>query len=193
MKLNLMILMALGGVLLGAGAGVGARMFLSPAPSAEEAAPEADSEAAPESGSESGPDAAHAPAKEDPHAEAPKKKDTKSKGHGAEKKEEKRYFKFSRQFVVPVLVNGSPGATMVLDVLIEIKPGFDDLYSDEPALRDAVLRALLRKTSEGALARVFAEPELMEALRSEILAEVDRATHGAAQSVLVLDIGYQAY
>jgi hypothetical protein len=177
MKLNLTILMAIGGVLLGAGAGVGARLFLGQTPTPEEVAGASD----------------HAAAQKDAHADEPKKKGGKSKGHGEEKKEEKHYFKFSRQFVVPVLVNGSPGATMVLDVLIEMKPGFEDLYSDEPTLRDAVLRALLRKTSEGALGRIFAEPELMEALRAEILAEVDQATDGAAQSILVLDIGYQAY
>lgn len=179
MKLNLTIILAAAGVALGAGAGVGARVVLKPAPKTVEPAAEENSD--------------HAPKAEDGHAKKTKEKSGKSKGHGEEKKEEKHYFKFSRQFVVPVLVNGSPGATMVLDVLVEMKPGFEDLYSDEPALRDAVLRALLRKTSEGALSRIFAEPETMDALRAEILAEVDRATHGAAQSILVLDIGYQAY
>jgi hypothetical protein len=177
MKLNPAIIFALAGVVLGVGAGLGARMFLSPAPKPAETSAEPD----------------HAPAKDDAHAEKPKKKSGKSGGHGEEKKEDKHYFKFSRQFVVPVLIDGAPGATMVLDVLVEMKPGFEDLYSDEPALRDAVLRALLRKTSEGALARIFAEPETMDVLRAEILAEVDRATHGAAQSILVLDVGYQKY
>lgn len=187
MKLNLTIILAGAGLVLGGGAGVGARMFLAPAQGSHEAPEAADADQASE------PAADHAAEPAAAHAEAPKKKGGKSKGHGGEKKEEKHYFKFSRQFVVPVLVNGSPSATMVLDVLIEMKPGFEDLYSDEPALRDAVLRALLRKTAEGALARIFAEPAMMEALRAEILAEVDRATHGAAQSILVIDIGYQSY
>lgn len=159
-------------VALVAGAGGGLALRLS-APDAAGASPEAAE--------------GRSHAKEKPHAKA----DSKS-GHGEAKPEAAAYMKFSRQFVAPIVIGGEPEAMMILDVNIEIDPGLgDSIYAEEPKLRDAVLRVLLRQGSDGSLGSIFADPAVLEETRAQILEEARAIIGEGARSVLIMDVGYQ--
>lgn len=104
------------------------------------------------------------------------------------------YMKFSRQFVAPIVVAGRPSAMMILDVNIEIDPSLGDtIYAEEPRLRDAVLKVLLRQGSTGALASIFADPNVLEDTRAKVLAEARAIVGDGAKAVLIMDVGYQKF
>jgi len=107
---------------------------------------------------------------------------------------EPAYFKFTRQFVVPVVLNGEPKAMMIMDVVVEMAPGADEgLYSREPKLRDAVLRALLAQSGNGELPLMLSNPELLEATRGAILHNIQEVIGDEALAVLLMDIAYQPF
>ncbi|MDZ7628422.1 MAG: hypothetical protein U5J99_08480 [Parvularculaceae bacterium] len=168
--------------LAGAGGGVGLRFIVKPA------ANEASSEEYAKT-----------------EASAKKKHDKAgAKGHGegheksgkkvAAKAGQASYFKFSRQFVAPIVAGGEPKAMMILDVMIELAPGADDgIYTDEPKLRDAVLKALLAQSAKGDLPRMLTDPECLETTRGAVLANVRAILGEDARSVLLMDVGYQPF
>ncbi|MFN0024054.1 MAG: hypothetical protein ACKVS5_09145 [Parvularculaceae bacterium] len=132
--------------------------------------------------------------KEGAHKKGPpkaaKKNDHKDKAGPASSS----YFKFSRQFVAPVVIDGSPKAMIILDVVVELAPGAETtLYADEPKLRDAVLRALLTQSSNGALASMLQEPALLETTRAAIFKNIHALVGDDAVSVLLMDVGYQPF
>ncbi len=119
-------------------------------------------------------------------------KKTKSKSKTAQPSA--AYFKFSRQFVAPVVSDGAPEAMIILDVVIELAPGAEStFYADEPKLRDAVLRALLTQSSNGALAAMLQQPALLETTRAAILENIRAVAGDEALSVLLMDVAYQPF
>ena len=177
--------------LLGAGGGMALRLSGAGA-SSEGHAGDADESGGPQS--------------ETNRAPSPKKENPKSvtEGHGSAKEHSKSgsghektaepstYMKFSRQFVAPIVKTGRPMAMMILDVNLELdSSAADSVYAEEPKLRDAVLKVLLKQASEGKLEAMFHQPEMLEETRSKIL-EATRAIIGdSVNSVLIMDVGYQ--
>ena len=177
-KLPIILLAA---TLIGAGGGVAARIGSESLP-AKEAHGEAPAEGADKEEKET--DAG------DDHGGQEKK----PKKARAAKVEESTYFKFSRQFVAPLVVAGEPTAMIILDVAIELSPGAGEgVYSDEPRLRDSVLKALLAQSANGDLAGMFANPERLESTRAAVLDRVKSVLGDDAKSVLLIDVGYQPY
>lgn len=187
MKLSPVIMIA-AAALAGAGGGVGLRAF-----TAGGAKPDAADPAAAEE-----PAAAEPEKKE--HASGEKKDKEKKKAgkkaddkHGA-KAGEAVYFKFSRQFVAPIVAGGEPKAMIILDVMIELAPDADEaIYADEPKLRDAVLKALLKQAANGDLPEMLTDPDQLETTRSAVLANVREIIGEDARSVLLMDVGYQPF
>lgn len=104
------------------------------------------------------------------------------------------YMHFSRQFVTPVIVDGRPDAMMILDVNLNINDSIaGTIYAEEPRLRDAVLRVLLRQAGDGSLARIFTDPQVLDATRAQILLETRSVVGDNVNSVLIVDVGYQKY
>ena len=102
--------------------------------------------------------------------------------------------KFSRQFVVPVVREGTPRSMVILDINIEIDNSLDEsVYTLEPRLRDALLSRLLILASAGTLPQMLEDDEKMEAMKAALL-ETSRSIIGsAAVNVLILDIGIHSY
>ena len=183
--------------LLGAGAGVGARLLTDapqPVDGSERDPGEIKSETAATQGGEDAPPVS----KTDLVGKqgAGKKKTRNAGGHGAGdgKNEAQAYYKFSRQFVVPIVVDGQPQAMMILDVVIAMSREPDGgAYSDEPRLRDAVLRALLAQAGAGELQGMLSEPQQLERTRAAILAQVRSVIGENAQSALLMDVAYQPF
>lgn len=104
------------------------------------------------------------------------------------------YMKFSRQFVTPIVKAGRPTAMMILDVNIELDPSISDVaYSEEPKLRDAVLRVLLRQAGEGRLSEIFQDSTVLEETRAQLLIELRKLIGDEVRSVLIMDVGYQSF
>lgn len=104
------------------------------------------------------------------------------------------FFKFSRQFVAPVIRDSGPQALMILDVMIELSPEDDEgLYANEPKLRDAVLRALLAQSGKGELQAMLTDPALLESTRAAVLQNVREVIGDRAQAILLLDVAYQPF
>ncbi len=191
MKKLLPILIVIVALVAGAGGGFFLRL------SAPAKASDADAAAA------EGETAAHAASKgEEAKADAGDKKEKAEKdshgkkekkgGHGEEKSGGAVYMKFSRQFVAPIVISGKPQAMMILDVNIEIDPDVgDSIYAEEPKLRDAVLKVLLRQGATGALGSIFADPAVLEETRAQILEEARAIIGDGARSILIMDVGYQ--
>ncbi len=169
MKLVKNIGVLAGAALIGAGAGVGARVMLSPPVHAAQGA-EDDAHAT---------DGAH-------------EQKAKGGGHGAAAAP--AFIEFSRQFIAPAIENGRPVGLMILDINLEVKNSVSTLaYSQEPKLRDAVLRTLLRFGSEESLADLMTNTEQLERVRAAILEECREILGDGVISVLIMDVGYQRY
>jgi hypothetical protein len=192
MKLSPVIIIA-AAALAGAGGGAGLRFVAggganSKAP--EEAGAETHAAATDVKKKEAAPDEQHDKEKKKAGGKAGGKAGDK---HG-EKAGEAAYFKFSRQFVAPIVSGGAPKAMIILDVMIELAPDADDaIYADEPKLRDAVLKALLVQSANGELPEMLTDPNLLEKTRAVVLANVREVIGEDARSVLLMDVGYQPF
>lgn len=169
--------------LVGAGGGAGVRMLAKgdPAPQAHDETPPA------QNNDHSGEDAA-APT-------IPRENKGKSGGaKHAKSAEPAAYFKFSRQFVAPIVNDAEPAALMILDVMIELSPeSGESIYADEPKLRDAVLKALLAQSANGDLRSMLTSPDRLEATREAILENVRTIIGDDAKAILLMDVGYQPF
>ncbi|NWG93601.1 MAG: hypothetical protein HXY21_14015 [Parvularculaceae bacterium] len=114
-----------------------------------------------------------------------------SAAHG-EEKAASTFMKFSRQFVTPIVVAGKPTSMMILDVNIEVDPALSgSIYAQEPRLRDAMLRVLLKQASDGSLEKMLADPSVLEDTRAQMLVEARAIAGDGVLSVLIMDVGYQ--
>jgi hypothetical protein len=196
MKLPILPVALGAAIILGAGAGAGLRMF---APTQDRAG--ASPETVEDHSVKDQATASHAggkPSAEEKKHEKKQAKAAKSESHGKKDDHGKaapaNFMKFSRQFVVPIMEQGEPKAMMILDVMIELDDGVGEgVYAEEPRLRDAVLRALLKQSSTGGFGRLFEEPGVLETTRAAILEETRAIIGDGAKSILIMDVGYQAY
>lgn len=177
--------------LAGAAGGLGLRLLAAPEPSdrsGEAAAPEASE---PRSDAPAAARPHDAPTKDE--AAQKKKKKAHGEDHG-EAREAADFFKFSRQFVAPIVRGGRPEAMIVLDVVIELAPGAGDgLYGIEPRLRDAVMKALIAQSGRGELQELLDDPSRLEATRAAVFAGVQDVIGDKARAVLLLDVAYQPF
>jgi flagellar protein FliL len=187
-KLKLPIIIALSAV-VGGGAGAGLRLAV-PSDKGDSLSGGPHGEAsAPNSGG-----AEHAKSPKRSSKENLPRKDPDGEKKGAKAEEAATFFKFSRQFVAPVVRDGKPEAMIVLDVVIEMSPEVSDsLYSSEPRLRDAVLRALLAQSGSGELQGMLNDPAMLEATRDAVLKSVQEVVGENARAVLVMDVAYQPF
>ena len=118
----------------------------------------------------------------------------KSKNYGKGASNTQSYMKFSRQFVVPVVENGTPVMIMILDINIAIDGELSEsVYRYEPQLRDAMLSSLLALASEGVLAKAPEDKGSMSAVKASLLQSAHEIIGEGATEILILDIGLQSY
>ena len=173
MKLLLPILLALVGLVGGAGAG----WYFKPAPEAEAVAC-IDAE-----GHEQDPESCASP--EGAHEEA--EHDT---GHApASGPEASQFITLDRQFIVPIVSDDKVAAMMVLSLNLEVAPGkMESAFRNEPKLRDALLRALFEHAYTGGFNGDFTAERTVRELRKNLL-EAGRAVIGSdLRSVLIADM-----
>lgn len=142
--------------------------------------------------------------KEDGHG-APKEKEKKD-DHGGEKKAgkdghggagsasgESTYFRFSREFVVPIIQNERVASLVILNINIEADAAASDkLFSQEPVLRDVVMTTLIEISGDGRTFQSMTSIENYETVRSLILGNLQKKFPDMGiKNILILDIARQ--
>lgn len=159
-------------LLVGSGAGVGAGIFLRPAPAEEEQHAEEKAED-----------------HEEDHAKTAESKDDDATALDSE------YVKMNNQFVVPIVKDGRVASMVVMSLSIEVPVGKKDaVLLREPKLRDSFLRVLFDHANIGGFEGAFTEANTLSVLR-EALREIAQKDMGAdmISDVLILDIARQDY
>lgn len=135
------------------------------------------------------------------HGSKEKEKDS----HGGDKKAKKdghgsssastgsAYFKFSREFVVPIIQNERVASLVILNINIESDAAMSDkLFSQEPVIRDVVMTTLIEISGDGRTFQSMTSIENYESLRSLILAALQKKFPDMGiKNILILDIARQ--
>ena len=107
--------------------------------------------------------------------------------------EDSEFLTLDRQFIVPVVSNDRVASMMVLTLNIEVAPGaVEDVFQQEPKLRDALLRALFEHAYTGGFGGDFTNERVMRELRRNLLIAARSVMGDDARDVLVADIIKQA-
>lgn len=159
--------------LVGLGGGVGAGLFLRPAPAAEDHATESAD-----------------PAKAGDHGMAA---DGEAVDHEGEPEEgAPEYVKMNNQFVVPVVEDGRVAAMVVLSVSIEVEAGNTEaVYQREPKLRDVFLQVLFDHANTGGFSGSFTDGANLIVLRTSLKEAAVLVMGSAVRDVLITDIARQ--
>ncbi|WP_084395907.1 flagellar basal body-associated FliL family protein [Henriciella aquimarina] len=132
----------------------------------------------------------------------------KSGGHGeAEKKAEKKdshggggdsasgeysYYKFTREFVVPMIENDRVKSLVILNINLEVDTAVEqELFSKEPVLRDNIMTTLIKLSNDGKTFESLSRVENYETLRSMILSNLREEVEEGIHNVLILDMARQ--
>jgi len=120
------------------------------------------------------------------HQEKPITKEGAVSGKDATQAE---FVRLNNQFVVPVLRDGAVTALVILSLTIEAKPGSrEEVFAQEPKLRDALLSTLFDHANAGGFSGVFTETQTLGSLRRS-LGETARAVlPEIAKGVLIMDL-----
>jgi len=156
--------------LVGLAGGVGAGLFLRPAPAAEEHAAGADASAAEDEG--------HAESEDGEYSETEE---------GAPE-----YVKLNNQFVVPVVEKGRVAALVVLSLSLEIEPGNTEaVYLREPKLRDVFLQVMFDHANTGGFSGSFTDGSNLIGLRTSLKEAAAQVLGLVVTDVLITDIARQ--
>lgn len=122
------------------------------------------------------------------------KKDKKgSGGYGSEGSSgDVSYFKFSREFVVPIMADGSVRALVILHIQLEVDSDIESsLFSMEPKLRDNIMTTLIEISHNGKLFDNLTDPEAYESIRALVLEGLREVTSEGIENVLIVDFARQ--
>lgn len=125
-----------------------------------------------------------AKAKDDKHAKSG------SKGSGAPGGV--AYYKFSREFVVPLLENGRVSSLVILNINLEIDESVSaKMFSMEPAVRDNIMTTLVSLANDGKTFQTLSDIESYESMRALVLMNLKKVVPSGVRNVLILDMARQ--
>lgn len=136
---------------------------------------------------------------EDGHGEK-KEAGKKEKGHGgggghgddAAKSGSLTYYKFSREFVVPVISNKRVDSLVILNLNLEVDSAIaDSLYQMDPKLRDNIMTTLVSLSNEGEAMVSITDPANYELIRATVLENLKLLVPEGLENVLILDMAKQ--
>lgn len=127
----------------------------------------------------------------------PKKKKTSGHGgddgHGASGGgSDIAFYKFSREFVVPIMANRRVKALVILHLSLEVDEATNDkLFSLDPKLRDNIMTTLIGLSNDGITLDELTSPDSYETIRSMVLMNLQSEISEDIQNVLIMDVGKQ--
>lgn len=131
--------------------------------------------------------------------ETKKKKKKKSSshggGHGADSgsaSSDVIYYKFSREFVVPLMRNGRVKSLVIININLEADASIsDELFAMEPKLRDNIMSTLIALSNDGVTLEEMTDVSSYETIRTMILLNLEKVVSSGIQNVLILDMAKQ--
>ncbi len=130
---------------------------------------------------------------------ADKKKEKKSADahgggdeHSAASGDANIYFKFTREFIVPLMKEGQVDALIIININLEADPSLSQtLFSLEPKLRDNIMTTLIGLSNDGVTFETMTDVDSYETLRSTILMNLQTVVATGVENVLILDMAKQ--
>lgn len=143
--------------------------------------------------------------KKDDHAKPEKKADKKEAkadghgksgddGHGSEAGASGGviYFKFSREFVVPVVSQGRVTSLVILNLNLEADADMSQkLFEMEPKLRDNIMTTLITISNDGKTFESMTDLENYESIRSMVMMNLKSVMATGVHNVLIVDLAKQ--
>ncbi|MDP1556534.1 MAG: flagellar basal body-associated FliL family protein [Hyphomonas sp.] len=141
--------------------------------------------------------------KKDDHGAKPDKKDDhgakagKKDAHGKEAAGGATsggvvYYKFTREFVVPIIRNGRVQSLVILNLNIEADESISQkLFEMEPKLRDNIMTTLITLSNDGKTFESMTTVENYESIRSMVLMNLKTVVSTGINNVLIVDFAKQ--
>jgi flagellar basal body-associated protein FliL len=102
------------------------------------------------------------------------------------------YYRFSREFVVPLIENGRVASLVILNINLEVDAAISGtLFSKEPALRDNIMTTLIALSNDGRTFESITNVENYESLRAMVLMNLKQVMPTGINNVLILDMARQ--
>ncbi|MCA8901816.1 MAG: hypothetical protein KDA53_11250 [Hyphomonas sp.] len=131
----------------------------------------------------------------DSHAAKPKKKDSHGGGGGhggGGMSSDVIYFKFSREFVVPIMGEERVESLVILNINLEADSSISGkLFSMEPKVRDNIMTTLIELASDGETMRTLGDVDSYETMRTMVLMNLKKVFPSGIENVLIVDMGKQ--
>jgi hypothetical protein len=100
-----------------------------------------------------------------------------------------QFITLDRQFIVPIVAEDRVSAMMVLTLNLEVAPGkVERAFRNEPKLRDALLRALFEHAYTGGFNGDFTAEHVVRELRSNLLKAGREIIGSDLRNVLIADM-----
>lgn len=126
----------------------------------------------------------------------------KKDDHGGDKKGEKydkaassgdsAYYKFSREFVVPIMRGGQVKSLVILHISLETEPSISEqLFTEEPKLRDNIMTTLIGLSNDGRTLEELTNVNNYETIRAMVLMNLNDAISDKIKNVLIVDVAKQ--
>lgn len=134
----------------------------------------------------------HAAPKKEKRAKKEKDSHGKSDKHGAADSGEVTYYKFTREFVVPMIEDDRVQSLVILNLNLEVDTSISqELFSKEPVLRDNIMTTLVKLSSGGRTLNSITDVDNYETLRAMILTNLQNEIPNGIHNVLILDMARQ--
>ena len=123
------------------------------------------------------------------------KKKSAKKGDGYDKEKssgDSAYYKFSREFVVPIMRGGQVTSLVILHISLETDSATSErLFSEEPKLRDNIMTTLIGLSNDGRTLERPTDINNYETIRSVILMNLKDSIDSGIKNVLIVDMAKQ--
>ena len=106
--------------------------------------------------------------------------------------EDGEYVKLNNQFVVPVVGETLVDALVVMALTVEVAPGMSsEIYTREPKLRDAFLQVMFDHANIGGFDGTFTNANNLDMLRAALTETAQSLVGSVVMRVLITDIARQ--
>lgn len=130
--------------------------------------------------------------KKESHGKEAKGKDSHGKGAAAAGSSQTIYYKFSREFVVPVIRDNRVSSLVILHLSLEADSSISQkLFEMEPKLRDSIMTTLITISNDGQTFESITDVESYESIRSMILMNLKTVVSSGIHNVLIMDMARQ--
>ena len=140
-------------------------------------------------------DKSHAAEKAGGHGSEPaEKKDSHAAkdSHGSPASGSVDYFKFTREFVIPVMRESRVESLVILNINLEVDSNVTSkLFAMEPKIRDNIMTTLIELSNDGSTLEAIASLENYESIRATVLMNLQKIVPEGIKNVLIVDMAKQ--